>query len=242
MSYGIAIFRDITEQKQLHKMKDEFIAMLNHDLKNIFSSIIGTSQILLDKDVDNNIKPYITIIEKSSNRMLKLANDFLEYFLSENEKLILDITDVNIEEITEDAVSTFRTLFLEKNLDIRIKSDIKEEIQIDCAKIFTVISNLISNAIKFSPENGEININIIKNHDKIKFEIADTGIGIDQVNVEKIFNAFFTLNKNQYRKRKGIGLGLAICKKIIELHGGKIGVESEINNGSTFWFTLPVRN
>lgn len=243
MSYGIAILRDITEQKQLHKMKDEFIAMLNHDMKNIFSSIIGTSQILLNKDIDSKLKPYITIIEKSSNRMLKLANDFLEYFLSENDKLKLDITNVNLEEITEDAVSTFRILFQEKNLDIRIKSDIKEEIQIDCAKIFTVISNLISNAIKFTPEKGKINISIFKNHDKIKFEIKDTGIGIDKVNVKKIFNAFFTLNKNQYRKRKGLGLGLglAICKKIIELHGGKIGVESEINNGSSFWFTIPLK-
>ncbi|MBI5417127.1 HAMP domain-containing histidine kinase [Candidatus Poribacteria bacterium] len=238
------------ELEAANKVKDEFIASMTHELKNPLNSILGFSEILIDKSVGNlNEKQmeYLRNIEISGKNLLKMILSILDISKLESRHMRLNITIFSINELIDKSIYDLNALIIKKKLEIIKYFDPSYEIiMADMYKIKQVLVNLISNAVKFSYDKGKIEIrskHYIEVYDGIElpyllFEIQDNGIGIDSINISKIFDMFVQLDHNM----AGTGLGLTIAKKFIELHGGKIGVSSTPAKGSTFYFSLPIVN
>jgi signal transduction histidine kinase len=235
------------ELKNLDKLKDEFITVAAHELKTPLISISGYTDYILMKHKDI-LNPEITedlfIVQRNINRLQKLMNQLLDIMKIDSKQMELDkeISDVN--QIIKNCLEELSYLIKEKNhkLILNIEENIK--INLDSDRIFQVFSNLISNAIKYTPENGtiEISAKMDPNNNHYIFNIKDNGIGLTKYELERLFQKFAMvkqLNEDYYKK--GTGLGLYISKGFIQAHGGNIWATSEgPNKGTSFFFTIPI--
>jgi signal transduction histidine kinase len=195
----------------------------------------------LDKKREKIIE-YINSMKLNSYRLSKLINNIVDSSKIKAGFFELNLSNNNIIEVTEDIVTSVVDYSNSKGLNIIFDTDVEEKIiAFDPEKIERVVINLISNAIKFSEKGTEIYVNIKDKHEFVEISVKDNGIGIDDDKVEAIFERFKQVNKSLSRNTEGTGLGLNITKSIIELHEGKIFVESEFGKGSKFTFTLPSR-
>lgn len=227
------------ESEKSNKRKIEFLAGISHEFKTPLNSIIGFSEILKTKDKNFDTSKYINNILQSSKHLLTLIQDVLDVSKSQYNSLdlnytlfspkdeIIQITHNFEKEIQENCIDLNYTL-----TDVKISADIKRFRQL--------IFNLVSNAIKFNKRNGKINIYTYIKDDMFFFEITDTGDGISKRNSEKIFDFFSQVNRNQLKRQLGSGVGLALCKMIVDSHNGHIDFKSQIKKGSNFWFSLPL--
>jgi signal transduction histidine kinase len=233
------------EQKlqQLNADKDRFMQILAHDLRSPFTSIVGFSDVLVDQVTEKDyegIEEYAKIIQQSSRHALELLMSLMEWAQSQTGKLEfnperLDIIDL-IRNITQvfDAIAGQKSILIQKELPRQVL------VSVDKSMISTILRNLISNAIKFTKAEGIIIISAEEKPNQLIISIKDNGVGMSNVVVEKLFqiNEFHsTLGTNN---EKGTGLGLILCQEFVEKHGGKIWVQSEEGNGSTFYFSLPL--
>jgi signal transduction histidine kinase len=231
---------------QHDQIKDEFLATVSHELKSPITSIKSFAEILKEnEDISKDeIEQFSGIIYKESERITRLINQLLdlERYDSGKQKLVLSV--VNIGEFAEDVMQLFNH---EGNKNIHgqpvqyklnLQSGLNEMV-FDRDKIYQVCINLLSNATKFTRENGEITLSIYKKDKDIFFEVKDEGNGIDEKYFDLIFEKFFQARNQDLKKPKGSGLGLAICKKIVQLHGGEIYVKESSKEGSTFVFDFP---
>jgi len=235
--------------KKLDKVKNDFITMAAHELKTPLISISGYTDYILMKH-RNQLNPEITTdlvtVQRNVNRLEVLMDQLLDVLKIDENELKLQMEQINVSKIINDCLNELSYLINEKFLEIilNIESDII--IKADPTRIFTVFTNLISNAIKFTPDYGWIEINIKKETDQYVFEIKDNGIGLVGDEFERLFKKFERIkppimNDHINIKDSGTGLGLYITKGIIAAHRGKIWASSEgENKGSTFSFTLPV--
>lgn len=238
----VAVFYDITELRKLERIRSEFVANVSHEFRTPLSSIKGYVETLLDgavNDSENNIK-FLNIINEHAKRLDRLINDLLDLSKIETEKVELKLEVLNIKNITDKVISLLKTKADEK--EIIIETNIPEDLQIkvDKNKLEQVFFNLLDNAIKFSVDKGRIIISAEILVDKIKIDVSDTGIGIPGKDLPRIFERFYRVDKGRSRELGGTGLGLSIVKHIVELHGGAVSVESKLNKGSKFSFTLPL--
>lgn len=231
-----------------NRSKSEFLANMSHELRTPLNSIIGFSDILYNElfgTLNSQQKEYVSYIVSSGKHLLGLINDILDLAKVETGKMELDLSNSSLEEIILSSIVMFKEKTMKHNikLDYVIEPEAQIEIQADMRKLKQIFYNLLSNAVKFTPDNGKVLI-YAKLHDNnfIKILIEDTGIGIKKEDIDKLFKEFTQIESPYTKKHEGTGLGLALCKKFIELHGGKIWVESEINMGSKFYFILPIRN
>lgn len=254
--YDTIIIRDITERKATEKhlikamkeakaanaSKNEFLAMISHELRTPLNAIIGFDQCLLmgmDGVINDAQRVSLKKIEKSSFHLLNLINDILDWSKIEAHRMKLEIMSVNIIEIVSSCVEEMLSLAKQKNLDLHF--DVTMPIimmNIDKVRIRQVVLNLLSNAIKFT-EQGSITVSVINEPHQTILQVKDTGIGLLAEEIKKIFQPFTQADRSISRRYGGTGLGLMISKKIIELHGGVISVESEKGKGSTFTVSLP---
>lgn len=229
------------------QVKSEFLANMSHELRTPLNSINGFSEVLYDETfgpLNDKQKQYVKNVLVSGNHLLLLINEILDMAKVEAGKMTLSISELPIQEILYEITGLIKDAANKKNLKmiIDISKDLKN-IQADSLKIKQVLYNLLSNAIKFTPDGGEIGIKATQTNTETHIVIWDTGIGIALENIEKIFEGFFRIETPYSRVTEGTGLGLPIAKKLVELHGGKLKVESEGNEkGTSVQITLPIKH
>ena len=231
-----------TELSILNTAKTEFFSDISHELRTPLTSIKGAADILSRKCSCND-PIYLDIIKKNTDHLIRTIIDFLDYSKIEAGRLELDIIDESLTGIAKEVMESQKTDAMKKGLKIELDALEDFVLPLDRHRIYQVISNLMSNAIKFSRDKGKIFIHISKIRNKINFSMQDEGHGIEAEHHEYIFKKFYqTPQENGMTNiHKGSsGIGLAICKGLVEAHGGHIWVESKKNVGSKFIFTLPV--
>jgi len=229
-------FFDTSLIKKVEEVKRDFVRDASHELKTPLTAIKGFVE-TLEEEVGKN--KYIEIIKRNIERMINIINDLLTLSKIEDKDVKLEISEFDFLEMINNVIKIFSGKIKEKNLKVKIEIDnYNTKIKGDSYKLEQVFINLIDNAIKYT-EEGEIKINYFLKNNSVIIEIIDTGIGIPEEHIDRIFERFYVVNKSRSRKLRGTGLGLSIVKHIVLLHGGKIDVKSEVGKGSKFTITLP---
>jgi len=236
----LVVIHDITEIRKLETMRSDFVANVSHELKTPLTSIKGFVETLLDgalDDKDNN-RNFLKIIQDHTERLNKLVDDLLSLSYLESKGLILEKKTFDLKHQVEEVILGFKSQLGKKN--IKINNEVGTiKVNADKDRIAQVFTNLFDNAIKFNKDKGEIRIFAEENDNGIKIFIEDSGPGIPEKDIPRIFERFYRVDKARSRELGGTGLGLSIVKHIVELHGGIVGVESTEGLGSKFFFTLP---
>jgi len=227
--------------EKINNEKSELIRIVTHNLKNPLSVIQNSGQLILEELKDSEyVKELAKLIIGSSNHMLKAVEELLECELIESPEFTITKEKVNIVDIIKESIIKNKINAIRKKQKITFKSE-NEEIIVNCdpGKIIEVIDNYLSNAIKYSPFNSEIKIEVEETPETVKVTVIDEGPGLNSEDLKKVFGKFTKLSAKPTNKESSTGLGLSIAKRLVELHGGKVGVKSEPKKGSAFYFEIP---
>ena len=249
----LVTIHDITERKgaeekliKLDQLKTDFVSTVSHELRTPLTIMREYASIISD-EIPGKLNPeqreYLSIIEGNIDRLSGMIEDLLDISRIEAEKVVLKRELIDLPSIINDVVAQFKPKADEKQIELKTVSPSSlPPLYIDADRIRQVFTNLIGNAIKFTPRNGKISAEVTDKEEEIECCVTDTGIGIAPENLEKVFKRFEQFDRPEGSGAKGTGLGLAITEALIQLHGGRIWVESELNKGSQFTFTLPRYN
>ena len=239
-------YKTIKEQNEkileADKVKNEFLANVSHELRTPLNSILGFSDILstqLYGNLNNKQEEYINDIKVSATHLLGMINEILDMSKIEANAMKIVKSAFWISRAISEVSNILLPLAQKKNINLIKNMPVDFEVFADYQKIQQILYNLVSNAIKYSPENNEVEIAVSANEEYFRIAVHDNGIGIDKKYHGKIFAKFVQLDSAYTKKESSTGLGLTITKELVELHGGKISVISEINNGSTFIVDIP---
>lgn len=243
----VCVVADITEQEKIENERRNFVSNVSHELRTPLTSIKSYTEALVDGAwKDEKVAPeFLQVIQTEAQRMIRMINDLLNLSRMDQKRLELDKEFVNLNGLFNHILNRFDLILKDdqyKEHPFTLKREITQTelwIELDQDKFTQVIDNLMNNAIKYSPNGGEIKASLIETHDKIVISIQDQGMGIARRAIPKVFNRFYRVDKARSRAMGGTGLGLAIAKEVIDLSGGRIWVESEENVGSTFYIELP---
>ncbi len=237
----LLVIRDITERKEIEKEKDDFIASISHDIKTPLTTMKGYITALLrysDKIADEQRDSYLRVINSEIDRINRMLNNLMDLRRLEGNVLKVNLSKFDLIKVIKKVVNIFELSYVRYEFEL-ISNEESVIVNADKDKIEQVLHNLLSNAVKYSPTGGKITISVKKNKKEVIVGISDQGMGIPEEEISKIFDKYYrTTEATKHKKISGKGLGLYITKKLIELHNGKIWVESELNKGSTFYFSL----
>lgn len=242
----IVILHDITREKTIESMKTEFVSLTAHQLRTPLSAIKWTLTMLLDGDmgaVSQEQKDLLTKTYQSNERMIALISDLLDVARIEEGRYVSDTAFVDLEEVVQFVLKNYTQILKRKKLKLDFKRPRPKlpKTALDVEKIRLVIQNLLENAIRYTPEGGKIIISLKGTPKEIEFQIQDSGIGIPRDQQKRIFTKFFRSVNAVKFETEGSGLGLFLAKNIIKAHQGRIWFESQLNKGTTFYFSLPVK-
>ncbi|MBR9988127.1 MAG: HAMP domain-containing histidine kinase [Gemmatimonadetes bacterium] len=217
--------------------REEVLKIVSHDLRNPLSTIGMAAEMILETGDETAQARSVTIIRRTTDRMNRMVQDLLDVAKLETGRLAIEVEDTAVAVLVEEAVETLAPLAAEKGLTLTTVLDPNlPGICVDRGRILQVFSNLVGNAIKFTPGGGQITLYARPEADGVRFAVIDTGGGIPPDQLQRIFGRFWQAKASD---RRGLGLGLTIAKSIVEAHGGRIGVESRPGEGAEFWFTVP---
>jgi signal transduction histidine kinase len=238
----LKLYHSRKEIEQINKEKDKFFSIIAHDLRSPFNAIVGFSQLLLDqvkrRDFEG-IEEYAGIILRSSELALGLQSNLLEWAQSQTGRIEFNATKFEIDKLITDIAVLFDDIANQKSITLSLELLPNATVLGDKAMISTVLRNLISNSIKYTKPGGKITVSASADENEVRISVSDTGIGISQNAIGNLFRIDQNQSTPGTQDELGTGLGLILCKEFVETHGGSISVESEINKGSTFTFTLP---
>lgn len=238
------VAHDITKRKELERLKHDFLAMVSHDLRTPLTTVTGVAKLMLASafgPLPELAAEKLKIVVKNVDRLLALINDLLDIEKLEAGELQLSLEETAVQAILERSCQALEGMAKEKGVELVVEP-VAGVIQADGDRLIQAIVNLLSNAIKFSPEGSAVRLSAVFDRGMCEVRIADKGRGIPESYRATIFERFKQVEAADGKRSKGTGLGLPISKKIVEGHGGQIGVDSEIGVGSTFWFRVPVRS
>lgn len=241
----VSVLSDITKQKELEELKTNFVANVSHELRTPLVAVDKSLSLILDKtagEISVRQEEFLSIAKRSLKRLSLLINDLLDLSKLEAGKMELRCQPVSIEKVIQESIEGLNTWGKTKSIVLEKKiQDALPQVNIDANRIIQVLNNLIGNAIKFTPNNGNITVEATFKQERGEIEIGiqDTGIGITKENIPKIFDKFFQASERISTDISGTGIGLSIAKEIVELHGGRIWAESKEAQGAKFIFTLP---
>jgi signal transduction histidine kinase len=230
--------------READRLKDEFVAMISHDLRTPLTSIMGFLELAVDPEsgpLTEEQRSYLDVVGRNSERLLALVNDLLFAARLQAGELRLDREDLDVAAIVRQSVREARPRADAKDIVLELDEAPVPPADADRGRIFQLLDNLISNAIKFTPERGRVDVRVRPQNGAIRIEVADTGIGIPEDERARLFDRFFRASTAVHRQIPGTGLGLYIARAIVEAHGGSIDVESADGSGTTFCVELPVR-
>ena len=248
--------RDITERKnaeqiikdneirlrKLNATKDRFFSIIGHDLRSPFNSVVGFSNLIaeqIQKQDYVGIEKYATIIQDSTQRAMNLLTNLLEWSQAQTGRIEFNPEYIELVSLINEVLELSNDSAQQKSITIYKKLPHNFPVFVDKAMISTILRNLISNSIKFTKTGGEIIINVEQKEKQLIVSVTDNGIGIKEENIDKLFRIEYSYSTIGTNRETGTGLGLLLCKDFIEMHGGKIWVESEIEKGSIFYFSIP---
>ncbi len=240
---AIIVFQDVTEQERLDKMRKEFVANVSHELRTPITTIKSYTETLLDgavEDKENTIS-FLKVIDSESERMTRLVKDLLQLSKLEYNNMQWNMKQIDIYKVVSDCTYKMNISAKQKNQILEFNGDIDIPVIIgDKDRIEQVIVNILSNAIKYTPENGKIELGIASEKDKVIISVIDTGIGIPKEDLPRLFERFYRVDKARSRMLGGTGLGLSIAKQIVEAHNGSIKIQSEYGHGTQVFISLPI--
>ncbi|HEU4603780.1 MAG TPA: PAS domain-containing sensor histidine kinase, partial [Steroidobacteraceae bacterium] len=240
----IAQGRDITQQLEAERLKKEFTSTLSHELRTPLTSIIGSLQLINSGvlgDVEKDVTELTTIAERNGQRLLDLINDLLDIEKIESGKFTLSPEVVSLDTLLRDTLVLNKGFADRYNVRLALDGDVAQvKVEADPKRLIQVVTNLLSNAAKFSPAGGTVDVTLRVEGPRVRVAVNDRGPGIPESFRARIFSRFAQADSTATRQKGGTGLGLAICKRLIELMHGSIGFEDRPGGGTTFYFELPV--
>jgi two-component system phosphate regulon sensor histidine kinase PhoR len=240
---AVLVFHDISSLRNLERVRQDFVANVSHELRTPVSSIRGYAETLLNGAMQNRKRnrEFIEIIHKDSERLCKLINDLLDLSRIESSRMQMNFQSVDLSSIVKRCASIMGKQVQEKQIQLEL--DIPETIPMvkaDEARLSQVILNLLDNAVRYTQTAGRIKISVSAKDTLVQVDVSDTGIGIPEKDLPRIFERFYRVDKARSIETGGTGLGLSIVKHIVQAHKGNTWVQSDLGKGSTFSFTIPL--
>jgi two-component system phosphate regulon sensor histidine kinase PhoR len=242
---AVAVFHDITRLKELEKIRQDFVANVSHELRTPLTTIKGYAETLLEGALKEEVaSQFVQVIKRHTDRLTKIVEDLLTLSKIESKEFQLKKEKISVNEFIEDVLDFVKEAAERKRITLS-KVEISPFLDViaDRHSLEQVLVNLLDNAIKYTPEGGKVTISAIETTPgEIQFSVKDNGIGIPKEDLPRIFERFYRVDKGRSQELGGTGLGLSIVKHLVQAHGGRIWVESQLEKGSTFYFTLPKRS
>jgi signal transduction histidine kinase len=236
--------RLLTEQNQrlreADRLKDEFVALISHDLRTPLTSITGYTELALEEDLGDEVRGYLDVVTRNADRLLALVNDLLFVARLQAGELSLEPHDVDLAEVVRETVQALEPRAAAKGIDLTCALDSVPDVRADRGRLQQLAENLVTNAIKFTPDGGSVHVSLGRESGAVLLEVADTGIGIAADDQRRLFQRFFRAENAVERQLPGTGLGLYVSRVIAEAHEGSLTVRSELGRGSTFRLELPL--
>ncbi len=237
---AVAVLHDQTEIDRVEKTRRDFIANVSHELRTPLTSIQGYAETLLEsRNVPSNLREFVEIIRKNAMRMARLTEDLLVLARVESGEQKLNLQLTMPQELLDDAAQNFHEVANGRGMELSVMNTASSAVMVDRDAIHQVFGNLIDNALKYGDQGGKLLLGACESEDGVQFYVRDFGSGISSEHLPRLFERFYRVDKARSRESGGTGLGLAIAKHVVRAHSGTIRAESELNHGSTFYFTLP---
>jgi signal transduction histidine kinase len=224
---------------EIDNLKDEFVSSVSHELRTPLTSISGYVEVLLEGESDPDRRGYLSIVDRNAQRLLGLVSDLLFAARLQDGRLDLDREDVDFAEVVAHSVESARPRAETNEVELTMHESRIPHVRGEADRLAQLLDNLVSNAIKFTPPGGTVDVRLTSGDAYVRLEVSDTGLGIPENEREKLFERFFRSQTALERQIQGTGLGLYISKAIVEAHGGRIGVQSAEGQGTTFVVELP---
>jgi signal transduction histidine kinase/HAMP domain-containing protein len=243
----IVVLSDVTARREAERMKEEFSALVSHELRTPLTSIIGYLELLTDEAERDRDDPaaqqrikFLTVVDRNARRLLRLVGDLLFVAQVEAGKLTLEEGDVDLEAVAKESAEAATPRARDAGVELTLDCERVPLVRGDRDRIAQALDNLVSNAIKFTPEGGRVVVRLMREGERAVLEVADTGIGISQPDLERLFQRFFRTQRATSAAIPGFGLGLTIAQAIVHAHDGQISVQSMDGEGTTFRIELPL--
>ncbi len=239
----VFVLQDITEQEKLDRMRRDFVANVSHELKTPLTSIKSYTETILDGIVtdEETVHEFLTVVNDEADRMTRLVRDLLQLSNFDSKKVSLELNEHDYMKLLRSAIQKLEVTARQKAQTLKLISDCDCIIgTFDRDRIEQVVLNVLSNAIKYTPEGGMVKIFVSQNTDHVLMKFQDNGMGIPESDLQRIFERFYRVDKARSRELGGTGLGLSIAKHIVDVHGGTIRIESQLEVGTTVFVNIPL--